>query len=140
LGTLRTSESTLPLYHAALARSRADWLIGMNLTRLFTLLGRQSGYAGVLSVGRVQTPTLKLVVDREREIRDFVAVPYWDIAVRLSAQGQSFIVRWLPPAASVDDAGRCLRQELARKTAERLRVAGTAHVLSLDSEKVRQGP
>jgi hypothetical protein len=68
LGALKPSAETLPLYYSALARSRADWLIGMNLSRLLRLLGRQAGYTGVLSVGRVQTPTLKLVVDRDREI------------------------------------------------------------------------
>jgi DNA topoisomerase-3 len=68
LGALKPSNVTLPLYAAALARSRADWLVGMNLSRLFTLLGRQAGYDGVLSVGRVQTPTLALVVTRDREI------------------------------------------------------------------------
>ncbi|HBD34769.1 MAG TPA: DNA topoisomerase III, partial [Cupriavidus sp.] len=68
LGQLRPSAETLSMYHSALARSRADWLVGMNLSRLFTVLGRQAGYDGVLSVGRVQTPTLKLVVDRDREI------------------------------------------------------------------------
>ncbi|MGI9375263.1 MAG: toprim domain-containing protein, partial [Tsuneonella suprasediminis] len=50
LGALKPSNETLPLYWSALARSRADWLIGMNLSRLFTLLGRQAGYTGVLSV------------------------------------------------------------------------------------------
>jgi DNA topoisomerase-3 len=78
------------MYYSALARSRADWLVGMNLSRLFTVLGRQAGYDGVLSVGRVQTPTLKLVVDRDREIAAFVSVPYWAIDVSLSAGGQSF--------------------------------------------------
>ncbi len=66
LGALRASHETLPLYHCALARSHADWLVGINLTRLFTLLGRKAGFDGVLSVGRVQTPTLKLVADRDR--------------------------------------------------------------------------
>src|SRR3546814_12611091 len=74
LGKLRPSAETLPMYYSALARSRADWLVGMNLSRLFTVLGRQAGYDGVLSVGRVQTPTLKLVVDRDREIAAFVSV------------------------------------------------------------------
>jgi len=55
----------------------------MNLSRLFTLLGRQAGYTGVLSVGRVQTPTLKLVVDRDREIARFVSMPYWAVDVLL---------------------------------------------------------
>ena len=58
LGALKPSAETLSLYYSALARSRADWLIGMNLSRLFTVLGRQAGYSGVLSVGRVQTPCL----------------------------------------------------------------------------------
>ena len=140
LGQLREGDSTLPLYHAALARSRADWLIGMNLTRLFTLLGRQAGHAGVLPVGRVQTPTLKLVVDRERAIRDFVPVPYWDIRVRLAAEGQIFYARWVPPATSVDEAGRCLCEEVALQAADRVNTAGPARVLSVDTEQVRQGP
>src|SRR3546814_17768705 len=90
------------MYYSALARSRADWLVGMNLSRLFTVLGRQAGYDGVLSVGRVQTPTLKLVVDRDREIAAFVSVPYWAIDVSLSASGQSFTAQWVPPDASTE--------------------------------------
>src|SRR5690606_14566058 len=91
LATLKPASETLPLYHAALARSRADWLTGMNLSRLFTVLGRQAGYDGVLSVGRVQTPTLRLVVDRDREISRFVAVPYWTVEAVLEASGHSFV-------------------------------------------------
>lgn len=55
LASLKPGADTFSLYHSALGRSRADWLIGMNMSRLFTLLGRQSGYQGVLPVGRVQT-------------------------------------------------------------------------------------
>src|SRR5690606_14188092 len=100
----------------------------------------QAGHAGVLSVGRVQTPTLKLAVDRERAIRAFVAVPYWSIQVRLTAEGQTFYARWLPPATSVDDEGRCLRQEVALQAAERVNAAGSARVLSLETVHVRQAP
>ncbi|MDP1045330.1 DNA topoisomerase, partial [Klebsiella pneumoniae] len=78
---LKPGAETFSLYHSAIGRSRADWLIGMNMSRLFTLLGRQSGYQGVLPVGRVQTPTLSLVVDRDRSIADFVPVAYWAIYV-----------------------------------------------------------
>ncbi|UCF24489.1 MAG: DNA topoisomerase III, partial [Ralstonia sp.] len=91
LGALKPSGETLPLYYSALARSRADWLIGMNLSRLFTVLGRQAGYRGVLSVGRVQTPTLRLVVERDREIARFVSVPFWAVEVVLSHAGQRFM-------------------------------------------------
>ncbi|MFC4250336.1 DNA topoisomerase III [Sinimarinibacterium flocculans] len=140
LGALKPSGETLPLYHSALARSRADWLIGMNLSRLFTVLGRRAGYSGVLSVGRVQTPTLKLVVDRDREIARFVSVPYWAIEVTLSASGQSFVSSWLPPQGCTDDAGRCVQQLVAQQAAERMRAAGMAQVVSVETERVREGP
>ena len=121
LGKLKPSGDTLPMYHSALARSRADWLVGMNLSRLFTLLGRRAGYDGVLSVGRVQTPTLRLVVDRDREIAAFVSVPFWSIEVALSCTGQTFTAQWLPPSASTDDAGRCLQEPVAQQAAQRIR-------------------
>ncbi|MBX6319029.1 DNA topoisomerase III [Pigmentiphaga sp.] len=140
LGSLKPSSETLPLYHSALARSRADWLIGMNLSRLFTVLGRQAGYDGVLSVGRVQTPTLKLVVDRDREIARFVSVPFWAIGAALSAGGASFIAHWLPPQGCTDDAGRCLQQPVAQQAVERIRAAGTAQVIGVETERVREGP
>lgn len=140
LGALKPSNDTLPLYYSALARSRADWLIGMNLSRLFTLLGRQAGYSGVLSVGRVQTPTLRLVVERDREIARFVSVPFWAIDVALSASGQSFIAGWQPPQGCTDDAGRCVQQPMAQQAADRIRAAGTAQVVSVETERMREGP
>ncbi|MCO7639817.1 DNA topoisomerase III [Pseudomonas sp. S 311-6] len=140
LGALKPSAETLSLYFSALARSRADWLIGMNLSRLFTLLGRQAGYTGVLSVGRVQTPTLKLVVDRDREIARFVSVPYWAVDVLLSHAGQSFTASWIPPEGSTDAAGRCLQQPVAQQAADRIRVARDAQVVSVDTERVREVP
>ena len=140
LAKLRPSAETLPMYYSALARSRADWLVGMNLSRLFTVLGRQAGYDGVLSVGRVQTPTLKLVVDRDREIAAFVSVPYWAIDVSLSAGGQAFTAQWVAPDASTDDAGRCLQQPVAQHAAQQIRAAGSAQVVSVETERVREGP
>lgn len=140
LAALKPSVDTLPLYFSALARSRADWLIGMNLSRLFTVLGRQAGYSGVLSVGRVQTPTLKLVVDRDREIARFVSVPFWTVDVALSYAGQRFTASWTPPDGCTDDAGRCLQQPVAQQAAERIRGAGQAQVLSMETERVREGP
>ncbi|WP_372178660.1 DNA topoisomerase III [Xanthomonas axonopodis pv. phyllanthi] len=139
-GALRASSETLSLYHCALARSRADWLVGINLTRLFTLLGRHAGHDGVLSVGRVQTPTLKLVVDRDREIAAFVPVPFWSIDVSLSAAGSPFSAHWLAPRTATDDAGRCLQQSVARQAADAIRAAGTAQVVHTETERVREGP
>ena len=64
LGRLRSNQEFVPLAVSALARSRADWLYGINMTRACTLLGRQVGYGGLLSIGRVQTPVLGLVARR----------------------------------------------------------------------------
>ncbi len=140
LEALKPSIETLPLYYSALARSRADWLIGMNLSRLFTVLGRQAGYQGVLSVGRVQTPTLRLVVDRDREIARFVSVPYWAVDVLLSDAGQSFIANWIPPDGTTDEAGRCLQQPVAQQAVEYIRAAREVQVLSVETERVREAP
>ena len=140
LSSLKTGQETFPLYHSALARSRADWLIGMNLSRLFTLLGRRAGYDGVLSVGRVQTPTLRLVVDRDRAIASFVSVPYWEVDVHLTSMGQPFIASWQPPSSGQDEAGRCLQQALASQTVQALSSSKTATVLSLQTEHFREAP
>lgn len=138
LGALKPSAETLPLYYSALARSRADWLIGMNLSRLFTVLGRKAGYSGVLSVGRVQTPTLKLVVDRDREIARFVSVPYWSIDVVLSHANQSYTASWMPPDGITDAAGRCLQQPVAQRAADQICAGREAKVLSVETERVRE--
>lgn len=140
LSSLKSGQETFLLYHSALARSRADWLIGMNLSRLFTLLGRRAGYDGVLSVGRVQTPTLRLVVDRDRAIASFVSVPYWEVEVHLSSMGQPFITSWLPPSSGQDEAGRCLQQALVIQAAQEISSSMTATVLSLQTERFREPP
>ncbi|UZD97676.1 DNA topoisomerase III [Pseudomonas corrugata] len=138
LSSLKSGQETFSLYHAALARSRADWLIGMNLSRLFTLLGRRAGYDGVLSVGRVQTPTLRLVVDRDRAIASFVSVPYWEVDVHLASMGHPFIASWLPPSSGQDEADRCLQQALASQAAQTISSAKTATVRSLQTEHLRE--
>ena len=140
LDTLKPGTETLPLYHSALARSRADWLIGMNLSRLFTLLGQQAGYSGVLSVGRVQTPTLKLVVDRDRSIERFVPVPYWAIETTLAQGGRSFKASWLAPEDSTDEADRCLQESVAQTAANALRQSREATVTQMETERVREAP
>src|SRR6187397_2588657 len=73
---LRPGDQLQPLESAARARSEADWLVGMNATRAATIRGR-AWVGGVVSLGRVQTPTLAMIVKREREIQAFTAEPYW---------------------------------------------------------------
>lgn len=138
LAALKPGIETFNLYHSALGRSRADWLIGMNMSRLFTLLGRQSGYQGVLPVGRVQTPTLRLVVDRDRSIADFVPVAYWAIDVQLSHEGTAFIAQWRADPDACDDQERCLNQALARDAAQAMGNAATARTLKVRTERLRE--
>jgi len=140
LSELKPGSETLPLYHSALTRSRADWIIGINLSRLFTLLGKNAGYHGVLSVGRVQTPTLALVVRRDREISQFVPKPYWTIDVSLSVDGKPFTAQWEAPAGSTDDAGRCVRQAAAQDADLAIRNAAHATVQKIETERLREGP
>jgi DNA topoisomerase-3 len=73
---LRPGEQLQSLEQAARSRSEADWIVGMNATRAATIRGR-AWVGGVVSLGRVQTPTLAMLVRREREIQAFVAEPYW---------------------------------------------------------------
>src|SRR2546428_8153840 len=79
---LRPGEQLQNLEMAARSRSEADWLVGMNATRAATIRGR-AWVGGVVSLGRVQTPTLAMIVKREREIQAFVSEPYWLLAAPL---------------------------------------------------------
>lgn len=75
---LRPQDDYRPLYEAGLCRAIGDWLLGMNATRLYTLkYGRRERGAQPLSIGRVQTPTLALIVRRQQEIENFSPEPYW---------------------------------------------------------------
>ncbi|MET0760067.1 MAG: DNA topoisomerase 3 [Flavobacterium sp.] len=74
---LKPSANYDNLYYAGFSRAIGDWLLGMNATRLYTV--KHGGYKQVLSVGRVQTPTLAMVVDRFKEIENFKPQPYWEL-------------------------------------------------------------
>jgi DNA topoisomerase III len=138
LASLKPGSSTLPLYHAALARARADWLVGMNLTRLFTLLARRAGHQGVFTVGRVQTPTLQLVVQRDRDIADFRPSPYWTIDVQLLKSGAALMAKWQPPSECMDEKGRCIHHAAAERALAQLSRGGTARVAAVKTDRVRE--
>lgn len=76
---LRSGESTIPYYYEALARAYSDWLVGINTSRVYTLLLQQKGIHGVFSTGRVQTPLLTLIRRREEEIERFKPETYWEL-------------------------------------------------------------
>ncbi|MEO5334450.1 MAG: DNA topoisomerase III [Magnetococcus sp. YQC-5] len=120
LNAILPGERTEPLYRAGLGRSRADWLVGMNLTRAYTILGQRGGYNGVLTVGRVQTPTLKLVVDRDRLIENFKPVAYFELMVNLEVREGTFRAKWVPSEAEADLEGRCLDKQRAEAVAHKV--------------------
>ena len=140
LASLRPNAEFQPLFQAAQARSRADWLYGINLTRAWTLTGRQAGHDGVLSVGRVQTPVLGLIVRRDNSIRDFKPHPFYPLWVDLQvAQGQ--LRAWWAPKAHqpLDEQGRLIDRPPADALAAQLPGArGT--LTTLDQQEKRQAP
>ncbi|REC93344.1 DNA topoisomerase III [Kushneria indalinina] len=139
LDNIRPGETTYPLYQAGLGRSRADWLVGMNLTRAFSVLAKQQGYDGVLSVGRVQTPTLALVVRRDQEIANFVPKSFWDVVANFQAQGGTLQAKWLPAKDEwLDEEGRCVNQEAAQAIAGKCQ-GESAKVASVETVSKREG-
>lgn len=143
LQQLRDNKDFAPLSISALARSRADWLYGINMTRAFTLQGRKVGYQGLLSVGRVQTPLLGLVVRRDEDIEHFVAKPFYQlIAHILTEQGEQFKAKWQPSEACQpwqDEDGRVLSKALVDNVSNRINGA-TATVTASRRQQKKQPP
>lgn len=113
------------LCRSALARQRADWLFGLNLTRAFTLQQQQKGGEGVYSVGRVQTPVLGLVVERDTAIAHFTPRPFFllDIDLQGEASSEAFRARWQPGQAwqhVLDEEDRLLDRPTAEQILQRV--------------------
>ena len=128
---------TEPLYYAGVGRARADWLVGMNLTRAYTLIGQQSGHEGVLSVGRVQTPTLNLVVQRDLAIEQFKPTPYYDLIGEFAVTNGQFKAKWMPPNDISDPEGRCTNQQTALNVAQRTE-SSQGTIVKADTERKKE--
>ncbi len=104
--SLRTDKQMLPLADAARCRSEADWLVGINGTRAMTAFNSRDGGFFLTTVGRVQTPTLSIVVEREEKIRKFISRDYWEIHGSFAAEAGEYPGKWFNPAhkKDVDDA------------------------------------
>jgi DNA topoisomerase III len=100
---LRTDEQMQGLAAAARSRSEADWLVGINGTRAMTAFNSRDGGFFLTTVGRVQTPTLSIVVEREEKIRKHVARDYWEIKATFDAQAGQYDAKWIDPAFKKDD-------------------------------------
>jgi DNA topoisomerase-3 len=91
---LRSDETMRPLADAAVCRSESDWLVGINGTRAMTAFNSQSGGFQLTTVGRVQTPTLAILVEREEKIRAFKPRDYWEVLARFRAAGGEYEGKW----------------------------------------------
>ena len=100
---LRTDKELLPLADAAKCRSEADWLVGINGTRAMTAFNSKEGGFYLTTVGRVQTPTLAILVEREERIRAFQPRDYWEVLARFAAKAGEYGGRWFDPAFKKDE-------------------------------------
>ena len=114
---LRDNRDFFNLKQSALARARADWLIGMNVSRAYTLAARRAGHRITMPIGRVKTPTLALVVRREREIENFKPVDYYTIKAEFQHANGRLTASWKPQEeqAGLDSEGRLIDAAIARQ-------------------------
>lgn len=110
--SLLAESDTRNLYYEAYTRACADWVVGMNASRLYSLLLQKSGFSDVFSVGRVQTPTLALIVKREHEIENFVSEPFWEVQAHFLVGEKKYTGKW-----EKDGESRIKTKEMAEKIA-----------------------
>ena len=131
LSSLRPGSSTEGLHHAGKTRQIWDWLEGLNYTRLFSMSCRPYGAGGVISVGRVQTPTLALIVRLQKTIENFVAVKYFEISALASKHGVT--LRYAPA-----EKDRILDRNQAEAIAQE--AEGFSGPLLVKTEPKKKGP
>jgi DNA topoisomerase III len=140
--SLRTNAQMQPLADAARCRSEADWLVGINGTRAMTAFNSRDGGFFLTTVGRVQTPTLSVVVEREEQIRKFISRDYWEIHATFNAQAGAYPAKWFNPQwkKNPDDAelkaDRVWSQREAQEIADAVR--GQSATVSEESKPTTQ--
>ncbi|MFZ5557003.1 MAG: DNA topoisomerase III [Pseudomonadota bacterium] len=143
---LRGDREMQPLAAAARSRSEADWLIGINGTRAMTAFNSKEGGFYKTTVGRVQTPTLAILVEREQRIRDFVARDYWEVHATFAAAAGEYPGRWFDERFSkekkADDAEARAERIWKERDAEaiRKRCDGKPGVVTEEAKPTTQAP
>lgn len=142
LADLRDNRDFLHLKESALARSRADWLIGMNASRAFTLAARRQGHRGVLPVGRVKTPTLALVVRRQREFDAFTPVTYYVVKADFLHEKGTITAQWQPKdtQAGLDADNHVIDKAQAEAVLARLAAAPDGVIAGQKKTKKKEPP
>lgn len=137
LSSLESNEKYIGMRNAALGRSHADWLIGMNATRAFTLASRRSGKGSLLSVGRVQTPTLNLVATRDHEISNFKPQTYYVFKGNFKAENKTFTatLQYGETQKGLDNEGRLIDLNVARFLQQKLANAKKSKVIAFETKR-----
>jgi DNA topoisomerase III len=129
LKNLRNNEDFVGMKNSALARSRADWLVGMNLSRAYSITVRKAGYAEGVPIGRVQTPTMALVVRREAEIERFKSITHYQLHINWLYEHEIIPSVWIPNENNValDAENRILNPKIVETLLE--------HINQISNEK-----
>ncbi|MDQ0216056.1 DNA topoisomerase-3 [Oikeobacillus pervagus] len=109
---LLEESKTRHLFYEAYTRACADWVVGMNASRVYSILLKQKGMSDVFSAGRVQTPTLALIVKREKEIESFQSEPFWEVIATFHLEGKTYEGKW-----QQNNESRIKDEQLAKKIA-----------------------
>jgi len=117
-GSLRSAAQMQGLADAARSRSEADWLVGINGTRAFTAFNSRDGGFFLTTVGRVQTPTLSVVVEREELIRKFISRDYWEIHAQFGAAAGLYAGKWFNPAHKTNADDKEIKEDRVWTLAE----------------------
>ncbi len=131
---LKPADDYSGLRDSAHARQRADWLVGINATRAQTVRARRAGHQGVFSLGRVQTPTLALIVERDKEISEFVPKDYFEVVATFRAPGGEYRGRWFGK-----DGSRFDRKEDAESVVQKVQ-GKRGEVKSVEKKAAREKP
>ena len=140
---LRKDKDLLALADAAKSRSEADWLVGINGTRAMTAFNSKEGGFYLTTVGRVQTPTLAILVEREEKIRAFQPRDYWEVHARFGAKAGEYAGRWFDPGFKKDDDAERKPERLwTKERAEAIAAAcgGKGGVATEETKPTTQAP
>ena len=136
--SLKPNDQFHGMANAARGRQRAHWLIGMNLSRAYTLAAGRGKKGSLMSVGRVQTRALNLVAKRDLEIKNFKPVAFYKLKANLSFKGVRFTAALQLPKTfnGLDSEGRLVNKTVASEILAKLKQASSCSVTDVDNKKV----
>ncbi len=140
LDSMKSNDVYKNVFTSALCRQRADWLFGNNLTRLYSITTNRA-WGEKITVGRVQTPTLALVVRRDLDIENFAKHPFYDVKAELEVNGEKFLASWKPSEEQrgLDEKGRVTDQSVIEELKAKL-IGKNGVILKADKKRTQSQP